>query len=315
MNIKTNTFIFPRILHLYWNGPLPFLNFLTVVSFKKYHPNWKINIYITTKINNTTKWTTGEQKHKIICYDYMNELSQLSTMTNYDDFKKNYSIINTSTLNIIDTSDLCEKLKIDNLNYTYQSDILRMYFLKEFGGLWSDFDIIYIKNIENIFNKYKTDICFRIKHVECNDYYYPIGFLLSTGKNSIIYNKIFNEQVKILQNTNVGYQKFGVVTLKNIFLTNNSHNVKKLENIYKVIFLGQEYYLPYVWTDLHLLFDSIDTTKIKFNTVGIHWFNGASKVRIYVNMIEKINSNNFKVHCTMDQLILPYLKYKKFYKS
>ena len=42
---KNNTFIFPKILHLYWYGKLSFLNYLTILSFKRYHPNWTINVW------------------------------------------------------------------------------------------------------------------------------------------------------------------------------------------------------------------------------------------------------------------------------
>ncbi len=287
---SNNDFNYPRILHLYWNGPLPFLNYLTVLSFRKWHKNWEINIYITTKINNTTKWKTGEQMHKINCHDYMNELK------------------NDSTVNIVDISAICEKLKIDNLNYTYQSDILRMYLLKEYGGVWSDFDIIYIKNIEDAFCKYKTDICFKVGNNNC---YYPIGFFLSMGNKSIVFNKIYDDQIKILQSGRVNYQKFGVIILNKIFNTNNDLNkTRHFENIYKVKFLGQEYYLPYEWNQLNLLYNCVDMSHITENTVGIHWFNGGTKSRKYVNMIEKIDSNNFNAKCTMDKLILPYLKYK-----
>ena len=65
---------------------------------------------------------------------------------------------------------------------------------------------------------------------------------------------------------------------------------------------------------LHLLFDCI-ANKITQNTIGVHWFNGATKSRKYAHMIEKIDPDNFKAKCTMDTLILPYLKHKKLHNS
>ena len=64
---KESYFKYPKILNLYWDkSPLSFLNLLTVLSFNKYHNNWKINIYTPKNITKHKSWKTDEQKFKYL---------------------------------------------------------------------------------------------------------------------------------------------------------------------------------------------------------------------------------------------------------
>ena len=56
------------------------------------------------------------------------------------------TLINDNSVNLINCEDIIKYLQIEHLNYIYQSDILRTYVLIKYGGIWSDFDIIYIDN-------------------------------------------------------------------------------------------------------------------------------------------------------------------------
>ncbi len=287
-----HSFKYPRILHLFWSGILPFLNYLTVVTFKKYHPKWEINVYVTSKTHKNIKWETGEQNHQILCYDYMRELEK------------------DSSINIINVNKICIKLGIFNLNCIYQSDILRVYFLSKVGGIWSDFDIIYIKNIENIFNKYKKDIVFKLKDGETN--YFPVAFFLCNGKKNNIFCKILKEQLKILNKNEKDYQKYGADLYNKMFYLGNDINKKnKMKKKYSIEILGKSYYLPYECYQLKSLYNNIDTGQITENTVGVHWFNGADIAREYVSRLNKLHHSKFKIKCTMDVLIKDYIKYKK----
>jgi len=288
--MNNNNFNFPRILHLFWNGPLPFLNYLTVISFQKYHPNWIINVYTTKKSVIEAAWKSSEQARKIVCKNYMDELKKLKNV------------------NILDVTYMCINHCIDKLNHVYQSDIIRIFFLKEIGGVWSDFDIIYIKNMEKIFSNYTKDIIFRVTGK--NGYIYcPIGLLISKG-NQTFYKDLYNRVMGVLKNDKQWYQKFGMDNYNKLLHINDAKKSVEMSKKYNCVYLGQEYYLPYQWNELELIFDTIDKTRIVENTVGIHWFNGADRSRKYVNYVEKIDPNNFKIKSTMDKLIAPYLKHK-----
>jgi hypothetical protein len=313
-NTKKNSIIsnfsYPRILHLFWHGVLPFLNYLSIISFIKYHPAWIVNVYITNCSSDKQMWNSGEQP----------QLSPIKNFINY--------IYNISNVNVIDCTDIIKSIGLNNLNYIYQSDILRIHLMNTIGGVWSDFDIIFIKNIESILCQYTNDILFKVYEIGDNSHicYYPIGFFVSPSplkknkNNNDIFSDIMECQLKLLNdienNKNTTYQMFGA-SIFNKFL--ESENIDK----YNISFLNNEFYLPVVWNELDYLFNfnklNHINNKITENTFGIHWFNGSSDARTYlckldnkINLIicnssNKLNINNFNIECFMDNLILEYL--------
>jgi mannosyltransferase OCH1-like enzyme len=124
----------PNIIHLYWgrNNPLTFLQYLTVVSFSEHHPDWKIKIYYPIVISDHISWTNPEQKTKIISKDYFNELSKISSL-----------------IELIEVD--FDKIGFNN-NYSevINLDFFRYHILYLEGGIWSDFDVVYIKSLNNI---------------------------------------------------------------------------------------------------------------------------------------------------------------------
>ena len=90
----------------------------------------------------------------------------------------------------------------------------------------------------------------------------------------------------------------------------NMNQNNKMKEKYSIEILGKDYYLPYEWNQLDLLFDCINMSQITENTVGVHWFNGAVRSRKYVDCLDKIHKSNFKLNCTLDVLIKDYIMYK-----
>ena len=165
-------FNFPKLLHLYWDGStFSFLNLLTVLSFNKYHVGWKINVFCPKNRNDKISWSGPEQKYKYTGEDYFDRLN----------------IVNVK-IHIIDTDNLPFKYK--DASEVIKSDYFRLYILNKFGGLWSDFDIIYTNSIEKHYhqkniNEDKTAIIYRYWWKEANKNVYPVGLFLSKENNSI----------------------------------------------------------------------------------------------------------------------------------
>lgn len=272
-------FTYPRILHLYWHGKLSFLNYLTVISFHKYHPAWIINVYTTNKAITDIPWKTPEQK------------------TNNPN-TKNY-LFNLQTLpyiNIINIDTIVEQLNIDKKHSVHQSDIIRFHMLNKYGGVWSDFDIIYLKNIEEYFiNRTKPSI-FKCHDTKTGNIYYPVGFFIC-NPSSIIFKYTSNKQLELIKSNLNQYQVFGSELIKEL-ITNN-----KLEQYYDVY--GKEYYLYFAWNELDNLYNK-HNTKFHKNTFGIHWFNGSHYSQQYIN---RFNKQQFTVKSTMDALINDYLSF------
>lgn len=267
-------FIYPRILHLYWVGKLSYTNLATVLSFRKYHPAWIINVYTTTLVNMNATWESKEHKE---VYEFE------------DCFGKLYDI---PGVNVIECEEVVRELGIEGLSYVYQSDIIRSYMLHKYGGVWSDFDILYIRNIEEELGKFSKDILFQCYFPVY--LYYPIGFFVSKGegRGGEIFGLWLKEQLKGLKDATTGssYQKFGSELLQKVL---NNYSGVPFDGpgfgsgypIYndKIELLGNEYYLPYQAEEINLLFGNNYLDKITDKTIGIHWFNGANITKKYLN--------------------------------
>lgn len=288
INNINRTFRYPRILHLYWVGKLTFLNYITVLSFKRYHPGWIINIYTTNNTSNDITWSTDEQKLKI-----------------HDDVEDYFDKL--SGVNIIDCSWIIEELNITSMNYIYQSDIIRVYLLNKYGGVWADFDIIFIKNIENIFCNYNRDILF-----ECYVpyfIYYPIGFFIS-NRGSEVFKYVLDMQL-FSKNDSNSYQKYGselfhyTLQLYHGYTSPQKYGYGSPLKSDKIHFLNNQYYLPCQSNAINQLYRiGSELPGVTDNTVGIHWFNGHDLSKRYINMF---NKQAFKKILVMDYLIESYI--------
>jgi hypothetical protein len=260
------------------------LNYVTVLSFIKFHPDWEINVYTTGKNNISNPWGNSHQK-KIDCEDYFSKLSGLPNVT------------------VVDYTETFEKLGLGKLNYIYQSDFVRIYLLSEYGGVWSDFDIVFVKNIETVLSKYDKDIAFECRSPQ-NNKYYPVGFFVGK-KGSIFFKDFFERQKKQIKSSSGKYQKFGSELLFQFLV--KEKNMQK----YNIHLLGGNIYLPFYWGHVGALFSrNVDLNKkSKFhvfdeNTIGVHFFNGGDACKNYIKAFDK---EKFEIKSTMDVLIKDYV--------
>ena len=280
------SFEYPKILNLIWDSSkLTFLNYLTILSFKKYHKDWKIHIYYTSAQSNSgeANWKTPEQKLKLNddVEDYWDRLKE------------------DRSLNLICVDEFIRSLNLSHLNIVQQSDILRIYILYTYGGVYSDFDIIYIRNIEPYFIPHQhSNILFF--GIEPNGYiYFPVGFFITMPRQES-YKKIL--QLQLLESNNPGatgdYQYFGAAMLKRLRTHPNS-----ILGSFKL--LPAKCYLPIFWfeIDKKLYNGNLTNLGVDEESFGIHWFNGSSSAKSYINNFRLSNP----VICTMDTLVSNYV--------
>lgn len=281
----------PKIVHFYWgkNNPLTFLQYLSVVSFREHNPGWKIKIYYPLYTTKSLFWNTFEQKLDIVSNDYFKELYKHDVETIEIDF---------DTIGF--KNSYPEVIK---------SDYFRYYILCKEGGIWSDFDILYINSIENInYDNFKVygdknniEFCINYNHYWGNDFMYSVGFIASTPNNKIIKNLTDNCFKCITTN----YQSLGNIYVKNL-LKSPDELSKNINNVNFLIF-PKEFYLPYgVSSELNYIFNETNFNMITENTVGIHWFNGHPTSRQFQNDLEK---NTCSTNGTIWNYIKKYQKY------
>lgn len=167
---------------LYWGGgKLSYLRLLTIISFQKYNPEYKITLVLPTKASQNIDWTTKQHEGVYTGPDYLEEAKAL-----VDEIK----IFSMEEIGFS-----------DSLPEVHKSDIIRMFLLFIHGGIWLDFDIAFFKALP----KELEGVDFVCKHP--TQKHYIMGFL-GAKKGSEVYSKIFTRQ---LNSIHVGsyYQKYG----------------------------------------------------------------------------------------------------------
>lgn len=121
----------PKFFLCYWgNSTLPWLRYLTLYSFRKYNPDWKIFIFYNAEkgISSDTEdnyWVKAQALDNIVLYPVAGNLEKV--------FGLDVSL----------TPD-------DHMREVYRSDLIRWFLLRTHGGLWSDMDIIYLRSLESM---------------------------------------------------------------------------------------------------------------------------------------------------------------------
>lgn len=169
--------------YFYWGGKkLSWLRYLSVKSFAKFNPKWKIKVYYpsTPTIGNT--WGTDEHIVEYTGEDWFSKLDEFAELIPLDIGSLGFS------------NELAE---------VHKSGVFRYWALSKFGGLYSDMDILYSKP----FPKVKDRLIF--KHP---DGHYADG-LLVTQKG----DKLCKELLKSLKSADTSkYQSFGPTLWENL---------------------------------------------------------------------------------------------------
>lgn len=260
-----NDNIIPKVLYLYWDGSsLSYLQYLTVVTFKEQNPTWSVVMYMPTHRFTGKTWHTTEQKTVYTGKNFLDDLYKLDI----DVRKINFDDIGFR-------NDIPEVIK---------SDYLRYWLLGHYGGMWSDMDVIYLKPVDELFNKnlsvlgdsnnINTVICYFLNH-------YPIGLFMSTPNNSFF----LHLQQSALSYLNINeYQSIGCILVKNCF--DNPVDIKKKFPELNILVMPNSCYLPYAWNAIDNIFLHNKSENITGPTIGIHWFNGSASSVAYENMID-----------------------------
>ncbi len=249
---------------------MSFLQFLTVKSFITHNPDWQIELYTPVKPFYEHTWQTQEQKDLYRGKDYLSRVYSLEININVVDFAE-----------IGFRNDLPEVMKADYLRY---------YMLGKYGGLWSDFDILFFKPISKLSQfvsfeivgdpeNINTILCPVIKDHKLK--YHTIGLLMSSASNKFFSDLAHNcsKYLDISQ-----YQSIGVTMLNKLF-----PSIAEIKNQYgtdiNVLVLPHSCYLPFEWNETKFIFEELCPTPIMDHTIGLHWFNGHRDAKEFQNKL------------------------------
>lgn len=262
----------PKIIHLYWgNESISYLRYLTAASFLKLNPDWEVRLYLPSNpYKGPVTWPTHEHRIPFTGKNYMDALLALPRIK----IKK----VNRGFINVP-----------DNIPEIFRSDLIRLFLLRMFGGLWSDFDVLYFKPMNDLYfnndnNKNKDSFI-------CYTKYYSIGFMMASGQSEF-FSVLLH---KALDYFNVkDYQSIGSHLYKKVF-PDTSHIKDDFLN------MKMETVYPIISNVCDKIFEGDYMNMIKEGTIGVHWYAGAQIAKKYENEIT--HENIHKYNNVIGQLI------------
>jgi len=183
-------------------------------------------------------------------YSYYDEPNDI-ILSHYDTWKKRFPdweiiLINNNNLYKLVNNAFIEKyVKLDSIKF---SDFLRVYLLKENGGVWLDGGIFVIDNFLNKYHdemmKNKYDVClyeFTIKTVKHNNVLIPHldNWFMMSKKNSKYMNDLFDEFTRAYD---MGFLEYK----KNVLRKNNINLINTLNKHENDIYLMQHAIAQYL---------------------------------------------------------------------
>ena len=254
---------------------MSWLRYMTLYSFRHFHPDWDINLYINYSELKTKPWAT------IIDQDFFNYKG-----SSY------YNKIEELNINIIPwelSRPDCpvEDLKWKNISPSQKSNFFKWKLLGTDGGVYSDMDILYINSIDKLFNQMNEE---SYDTVISYSGYYSIGFMMSCPENAF-FKAVFDTCFKLFKERS--YQGAGVDILYSKW-----KNVEKIEEEYpnlKIYKLPMPYFYYNDCQQMVNVFKKV--MKLPEEVLGIHWYAGTKLAQEYNNLV---NENNYKEYqCTL----------------
>lgn len=271
-----------KILHLYWgrNKPLSYLRSLTATTFKKLNPDWEVKIWVPKRPSECVTWQSGEHPVDYEGTDYLDTLEGVREM----DF-------NSIGVNC-------------NIPEVHKSDLLRWYLLATEGGIWSDFDIIYINPVTPAMMEtwQGAGLCkYGVMGHREEKLYQAIGFLTSEGTwGKRFFFDLFRFGIE--KGEQPAYQAFGAHLLDEFLATRWT---------YKETPFYHDPAIVYHYHDLHNVLNYFTNHQVicdRDKTIGLHWYGGnpqAAKKEVNITP-ENMGNSHYSICKEAIKVLYPY---------
>lgn len=248
----------PKIAYFYWNKEtnLSYLRYTTLLTFRKLHPDWTINLYYSDS-KKCAKWAGGEDQ------DFFTNNKE----NNYFNSLKNLDV------NVLEYKKHTEKAP------NYISDFFRWDILNQTGGWYFDLDQIFIKNFDGLCkNDFVIDgspSCF-------------VGVVGSIPNCKI--TDFINKNINILYNPDF-YNCIGPWFIKSLFQKPGDPYLLNLLKEYRILLTEREVFYPVHPDNVLDIFEKDTTIN---NSYCIHWYGGHPISQKYNKLLTENNFSNYK---------------------
>lgn len=254
-----------KVAHFFWgsNKKMPYFNFLSIETFKKFHKDWKIILHTSIGGDlDRPSWRTWEQQHYYDGKDYFKEAKKICDEFVVFDYEK----IGFS----------------NNIHPVHKADILRQFLMYEVGGLWSDMDVLWLNNFEKI-GLDDVDITVVVHQ------WHSSGIMYSCGAKNKFYENIFNT-LKEKFNTSE-YQSAGPSLLDKLYPSFDIICLSYPEIVFKNI--DYNIFYPYYPNEIPNFYSKNGKNLRNHQTLCIHWFGGHPASGEFVKTFTEENLNLF----------------------
>ena len=264
----------PKRIFFYWgNKEMSWLRYMTLYSFRKFNPDWEIELYVSDVkvLKKIWKQNVVQDFHSYGGKDWMPEVEKLG--------------VEIKECPVFD----------ERATPIQNSDIFRWNELATNAGFYSDMDILYIKPIKEYYQKIKdfqTGISYHVgkgsRRYANFTGYFSIGFMFSAGNNRFFGDIL--DSVMASKNL-IDYQSAGVNPLYRML--GNTKGIDKYREGMSIIPMKVVY--PYRAHQGRDFFKVVNNHQIHGDlTIGIHWYAGKPMAQTFNNHIspETLNSQS-----------------------
>ena len=205
-------------------------------------------------------------------------------MTNIYPFSALYSIPNIEITQL----DFAHDHKVGEcLFHSYFADITRIKKLKEHGGVWFDMDILFLKPFDPAFLGLVVGKTVRVCSYS-NTISTGIVVAAPNSPTLIKLSQITDEYIEERKQENFEsksdykehYQAFGPDLWRRVLEPYLDANVDQHPDVCS---LAVHLVYPYLWDKMADYFEKTDASKVNTNTLGVHWYNGSTEARLFIN--------------------------------
>lgn len=255
----------PKVAHFYWGGgPLSYLRFLSVQSFKKQNPDWQVKVHRPIIDSQAPKTWANNIKH-----DFRRQIDSLDVAVVEHDF---------------------DTYGFDNLAHeVHKSDFLRWRLLSTEGGLWSDIDIFYTNPVENLLENIVQNSNINVALCPLKPpHKHTVGFMLASPDNDF-YRYISK---LALENYNKDvYQCMGSDLINTGFDDFESFGQQFPNN--KFIFLDKKCVYTITSKTIDLFYQETNKKHNRSEIIGYHWFGGHPRSQEFENTLQPDTLGNY----------------------
>ena len=255
----------PKVAHFYWGGgPLSYLRFLSVQSFKKQNPNWQVKVHQPmTNSQAPTDWTND------IKQDYRKQINTLGVAIVVHDFDS-YGFSNQA-------------------HEVHKSDFLRWRLLATEGGVWSDIDIFYTKPIECLEENKAQYAMVDVALCPLKPpHKHTVGFMLASQDNN--FYRYISEIALTNYNPDV-YQCMGSDLINSRFENFENFGPKFPNN--EFVFLDKNCVYTITSKTIESFYQQTNKKHNSPGIIGYHWFGGHPRSQEFENNLQPNTMQNY----------------------